>query len=664
MTIRRKMILLIALPTVVINVLLVGLTTLVVFRQSRAGVERDMTRLATGYASRFDGHLREVARIATTTAEAVAVVPGISDEEIYALLARDVAQTDLVFGACLAFEPGTRRPADELFAPYVCRSAEGLRELNIDASVYDWYRDPSYTWYAQPKALGHGVWSEPYFDEGAGNVLMSTFSAPFKVPGSFGGVATVDINLPRLREAVGEAFEKNLDFVILDASGRFVFDPDPDRIMSGTIFDVARQTGNTRLTALFERMRSGSPGVGQADDWGAPGRQLVFYAPIPSTDWIFACRVPESVAFAEVRARAAWSIGALALALLLTIGSILFVSGRIAERVRTAAKAADRIARGDLTAPVADSASTDETGELMRSMRSMDNHLNDLVGEVKLVSIRLTSTASQIAVSSQRQEASSATFGATSNQIAAAAKEISTTGRELVGTVAEVDRMAGETAELAGTGRARLRGMEDVMRDLDHATTSIAEKLSAISERSRAITGVTTTIAKVADQTNLLSVNAAIEAEKAGEYGSGFLVVAREIRRLADQTALATADIERMVRQMQGAVSAGVMEMDRFADQVRRGVHEVAQAGAQLTEIIDRVNRSTESFAQVNQSMQAQDEGAQQISDSMAALVGNARQTMQSAKEASQAATDLESAIALLREAVARFRLRENGSSA
>ena len=201
------------------------------------------------------------------------------------------------------------------------------------------------------------------------------------------------------------------------------------------------------------------------------------------------------------------------------------------------------------------------------------------------------------------------------------------------------------------------------MRDLDHATASIAEKLSAISERSRAITGVTTTIAKVADQTNLLSVNAAIEAEKAGEYGSGFLVVAREIRRLADQTALATADIERMVRQMQGAVSAGVMEMDRFADQVRRGVHEVAQAGAQLTEIIDRVNRSTESFAQVNHSMQAQDEGAQQISDSMAALVGNARQTMQSAKEASQAAIDLESAITLLREAVARFRLREDGAS-
>ena len=80
---------------------------------------------------------------------------------------------------------------------------------------------------------------------------------------------------------------------------------------------------------------------------------------------------------------------------------------------------------------------------------------------------------------------------------------------------------------------------------------------------------VVTTITKVADQTNLLSINAAIEAEKAGEYGRGFLVVAREIRRLADQTAVATLDIENMVRHMQDAVSAGVMQMDKFSDEVR-----------------------------------------------------------------------------------------------
>src|SRR3974390_3437909 len=111
--------------------------------------------------------------------------------------------------------------------------------------------------------------------------------------------------------------------------------------------------------------------------------------------------------------------------------------------------------------------------------------------------------------------------------------------------------------------------MDRTMRQLAESTGSIGSKLSVISENANGITLMVTTITKVADQTNLLSINAAIEAEKAGEAGRGFLVVAREIRRLADQTAVATLDIEQMVRHMQSAVSSGVMEMDRFSEPVR-----------------------------------------------------------------------------------------------
>src|SRR5207302_7586594 len=125
---------------------------------------------------------------------------------------------------------------------------------------------------------------------------------------------------------------------------------------------------------------------------------------------------------------------------------------------------------------------------------------------------------------------------------------------------------------------------------LADSTGSINSKLAVISERARNINVVVTTITKVADQTNLLSINAAIEAEKAGEYGLGFLVVAREIRRLADQTAVATLDIERMVKEMQSSVAAGVMEMDKFSDQVRQGVVEVGRIGDQLGQIIQAVH--------------------------------------------------------------------------
>src|SRR6185503_8117671 len=129
-----------------------------------------------------------------------------------------------------------------------------------------------------------------------------------------------------------------------------------------------------------------------------------------------------------------------------------------------------------------------------------------------------------------------------------------------------------ETAHLADSGQTSLTGLETSMTALAEATRSISSKLSAISEKAKNITGVVITISKVADQTNLLSLNAAIEAEKAGEFGLGFSVVAREIKRLADQTANATVYIDQLVSEMQSAVSAGVIEMDKCTDQVRRGV--------------------------------------------------------------------------------------------
>jgi len=502
--------------------------------------------------------------------------------------------------------------------------------------------------------------TEPYVTEGQ---LVLSHACPIVVQGKFAGVAGVNRSLDQLDDR-GEIIKKQFgaEVFILSPSGRFVVaTSDTDGGVAGGL--KMKLTSETPYAQMGQRWRSLSAdgGVDVFEDRDPVLNQECFYAVSRSEvgGWAVVVRRTKSEVMHDATVSVIRNVVLGTVSMLVVGGLMLVVSRRIAGRVRSAAEAADRIARGDLTRPIVESASPDETGQLMRSMRAMDGNLNGLVGNVKQAGIRLNSTATEIAASSKQQEAASATFGAASNQIAAAVKEISATGRDLVKTMESVNRMAVETADLAGSGQKRLQGMEVVMRDLDGATGSIADKLNAINDRSQKITTVITTITKVADQTNILSINAAIEAEKAGEYGSGFLVIAREIRRLADQTASATLDIEQMVQQMQGAVSSGVMEMDRFSDQVRRGVREVASAGAQLAEIIDRVNRSTDSFKQVNESMQAQSEGAQQISDAMASLVGHANQTVQSVQEFGRAASDLQSAIGLLREAVAQFKLRE-----
>jgi methyl-accepting chemotaxis protein WspA len=200
--------------------------------------------------------------------------------------------------------------------------------------------------------------------------------------------------------------------------------------------------------------------------------------------------------------------------------------------------------------------------------------------------------------------------------------------------------------------------MEGAMQSLDTATAGVADRLAAINEKAVNIGGVVTTITKVAEQTNLLSVNAAIEAEKAGEYGRGFLVVAREIRRLADQTGQATLDIERMVKEMQGAVSSGVMEMDRFSEQVRRNVTDVRTIGRSMNEIIGSVAETSRSFGTVREGMQSQASGAAQISDAMTTLTSNAKATGEAVREFGRAAEDLQRAIGMLKSAIAAFHLR------
>jgi methyl-accepting chemotaxis protein WspA len=221
----------------------------------------------------------------------------------------------------------------------------------------------------------------------------------------------------------------------------------------------------------------------------------------------------------------------------------------------------------------------------------------------------------------------------------------------------EVNHVAEQTAQLAGSGQSAITRMETTMRQIMEASGAVSAKLAALSERTANINSVVTTITKVADQTNLLSLNAAIEAEKAGEYGLGFAVVAMEIRRLADQTAVATYDIEKMVKEMQAAVSAGVIGMDKFAEEARRGVEEVRQVSVHLAQIIHQVQMLTPRFQLVNEGMHAQANGAQQISETLSQLSEAAQQTAQSLKQSTLAIEQLNGAAHGLQTSVARFKL-------
>jgi methyl-accepting chemotaxis protein WspA len=281
--------------------------------------------------------------------------------------------------------------------------------------------------------------------------------------------------------------------------------------------------------------------------------------------------------------------------------------------------------------------------------------LKQLISQAQKSGILITRSATQIASTGKQLEATVTEQAASTNQVSATSHEIAATSGQLVKAMEQIARKATVTAQEASNSQEDLTQMEAAMRSLAVGTTTISTALGVMNEKANNINSVVTTITKVADQTNLLSLNAAIEAEKAGEYGAGFAVVAREIRRLADRTAVATLEIEQMVKEMQSSVSTGVMEMDRFTQQVDTNVDRVGKIGGQIALVIEQVQSLTPRFEEVSHSMEQQFEGAQQISTAIAQLSESSQQTVQSLQETNLAVNQLDDAAQGLQGVVAQL---------
>lgn len=327
----------------------------------------------------------------------------------------------------------------------------------------------------------------------------------------------------------------------------------------------------------------------------------------------------------------------------------------LGSRISEVVEVAENVAAGDLTRNLPDSDDGDELGKLQNAIHVMVENLSQLVLQIQSSGVQITTSTTEIAASGKQLEATVAEQLASTNEVTATAQQIAATSMTVVRAMEEVKGQATETAESAAHSQQDLDRMEAVMRDLVSATAAITSKLDVMHEKANNINTVVTTITKVADQTNLLSLNAAIEAEKAGEYGTGFAVVAREIRRLADQTAVATLEIEQMVKEMQGAVSTGVMEMDHFSKTVSSAVDDVVRISDQVELVIEEVKGLTPKFEMVGQSIEEQSQGAQQISEAMQQLSQGSQQTSDALRETNRALEVLDDSTQALRTEISRF---------
>jgi len=298
----------------------------------------------------------------------------------------------------------------------------------------------------------------------------------------------------------------------------------------------------------------------------------------------------------------------------------------------------------------------DEIWQLASVFVQMTNSLHSLVTQVQKSGIQVFTSSTEISAASRQIEATAAQQAASTNQVSVTASEISASCRALLESLNRVLEVASRTLSLAHEGQTRLSAMKSTMAELTDASGSIASQLEVISRTTGSIGSVITTMTKVADQTNLLSLNATMEAEKAGKYGLGFSVVAREIQRLADQTAIATLDMENLVVKVSTTVSTGVADMDRFVGQVREAVRDVEAISTELiSSIINHLHGLLPRFEELGSAMDAQSAGADEISKAMNQLSEGAEQTRQVIRDFGNVTQQLIRAAAVLQEEVSKF---------
>lgn len=409
-----------------------------------------------------------------------------------------------------------------------------------------------------------------------------------------------------------------------------------------------------RVGTLLDRSSAGERGAEQLELDDGPA--LAGWSPVAGLGWSLVATQPRDEALAAVSSLRGVLALALATAAALAAGIALGVSRRLAVPIGSAVLATRRIAQGDLTEPPS-LLGRGETRDLLLALRETNADLASLIGRIRHASGEIVRSSGSVLGVAKDQGQALREFSRTVGDIAAATSHITTGSRELATTMVGLARAADFAATTATSGRTALVDLGKQMGRLNEGGRSVADRLEAIRDRAARIDSMVAAITKVANQTNLLAVNAAIEAEKAGAAGHGFQVVAREIDRLATQTAARVLEIEETVVAVQQAVTEGVVEMSHFIDLVDDGCGTANGVASQMGLIIRQTEELRTEFEQVAQSVETQSQGVAQVNDAMSEVAEGARRTAQAVERSAALSAQLDGVARDLDADVRRFRL-------
>jgi len=421
-----------------------------------------------------------------------------------------------------------------------------------------------------------------------------------------------------------------------------------------TILRESRQARNTEFALIYE---------GKLDQ----ARQLTLGAQDERFDRIHQlCTLLESNAKERARAgvvesqrraddtlRVFQTIGGTVLGLAVVLAWSL--SRITAHPLKRISDAAERVASGDLTVSLPVERRADEVGRLGRTFGKMVESLRGITTELSEGVGVLAASASQIVASSTQLASGSAQTATAVGETTTTVEEVRQTAQVATQKAKYVSDSAQNASTIAQTGRKNTEATGEGMGRIREQMDSIAQSMMRLSEQTQAIGQIITTVDDLAQQSNLLAVNASIEAAKAGEQGRGFAVVAQEVKSLAEQSKAATTQVRTILNDIQKATGAAVMATEQGAKAVEAGGRQSVQAGESILALANSVAEAAQAATQIAASSQQQLIGMDQVAVAMESIKQASNQNVDSAKQLEQAAHNLDGLGRRLRELIAKF---------
>ena len=343
--------------------------------------------------------------------------------------------------------------------------------------------------------------------------------------------------------------------------------------------------------------------------------------------------------------------------LLLLLAQGRWVTLSIMGPLRTASRIALSIAHGNLSEPIVEPKNQDEASALIRSLATMQRDLRGMIEVVRSnahgvngVSERLSQGCHEVAGSSQQQSVAASTMAAAASEMTASIEEITRHAQRALD-------MASQAETLAKDGG---RVIHQVVSDMDGIARSAqqsAQVIRTLDKESEAIYSIIQVIKGIADQTNLLALNAAIEAARAGEQGRGFAVVADEVRSLAGRTSASTQEIASMVGSIQQNTREAVISMEEGVTQVDKGMAVTAEVERAIREILQATLSTTELVNDISRTISEQSLASNEIAHQVERIAGMSESNSRVIGETASTTDELSSLAGKLSQSVDRFRL-------